>query len=95
MKNPQTAINKGLAFVSEDRKLYGLNLAGTVKTNISMAYLKQVLIGGFWMNFKKERRIVDDLMKQLTVKAPSRDMIVNNLSGGNPVSYTHLTLPTN
>lgn len=83
MKSPQTAINKGLAFVSEDRKLYGLNLAGTVKTNISMAYLRQVLIGGFWMNFKKERRIVDDLMRQLTVKAPSREMIVNNLSGGN------------
>ena len=83
MKSPQTAINEGLAFVSEDRKLYGLNLAGTIRTNISIAYLKQVLLGGFWVNFKKERRIVDNLMKQLTVKAPSREMIVNNLSGGN------------
>lgn len=83
IKNPQTAIRHGLAFVSEDRKLYGLNLTGTIKTNTTIAYLKQVLIGGFLLNFKKERLIVDKLMKQLTIKAHSREMTVNNLSGGN------------
>lgn len=83
IKNPYTAIANGLAFVSEDRKLYGLNLKGTIKTNISMAYLKMLLIGRLVVNIGKEKKIVDDLMKQLKVKATSRETIVNNLSGGN------------
>lgn len=83
IKNPGTAIRQGLAFVSEDRKLYGLNLGGTIKTNISIAYLRQVLRGRFFVNFKEEKLTVDRLMKQLTVKARSRETVVNNLSGGN------------
>jgi len=83
IKNPGIAIANGLAFVSEDRKLYGLNLMGSIKSNISMAYLKKVLLGGIVLNFKREKRVVDDLMQQLKVKATSRETIVNNLSGGN------------
>lgn len=83
IKNPGTAIAHGLAFVSEDRKLYGLNLEGSIKTNISMAYLKRLLIGNFFVDFKKEKLKVDQLIKQLAVKARSRETIVNNLSGGN------------
>jgi len=83
IKNPGIAIENGLAFVSEDRKLYGLNLMGSIKSNISMAYLKKVLRGGIVLNFKREKRVVDDLMQQLKVKATSRETIVNNLSGGN------------
>lgn len=83
IKNPAAAITNGVAFVSEDRKLYGLNLMGNIRTNISMAYLKKVLLGGTIVNFQKEKNIVDDLMKRLKVKATSRETIVNNLSGGN------------
>ena len=83
VKNPGIAIRRGLAFVSEDRKLYGLNLSGTIKTNITMAYLSQILLGGLIIQFKKERSVVDDLMGQLKVKATSRETVVNNLSGGN------------
>jgi ABC-type sugar transport system ATPase subunit len=36
IKNPRTAIKNGMAFITEDRKIYGLNLLGTVKTNITM-----------------------------------------------------------
>ncbi|MCU6735826.1 sugar ABC transporter ATP-binding protein [Diplocloster agilis] len=83
VKNPGIAIRRGLAFVSEDRKLYGLNLSGTIKTNITMAYLSQILLGRLIIQFKKERFVVDDLMGQLKVKATSRETVVNNLSGGN------------
>lgn len=83
IKNPEMAIEKGIAFVSEDRKLYGLNLSGTIRTNISMAYLSKVLIGKLVIAFKKEKKIVDELMGQLKVKATSRETIVNTLSGGN------------
>ena len=83
IKNPATAIRNELAFVSEDRKLYGLNLAGSIKKNVSLAYLRLILIARWFVDFGKERRIVDDLIAQLRIKTTSRDTIVNNLSGGN------------
>jgi len=83
IKNPAAAIRNGLAFVSEDRKLYGLNLVGSIKKNISLAYLKLILIARWFVDFKKEKAIVDDLIGQLRIKTGSRDTVVNNLSGGN------------
>ncbi len=83
VKNPKTAIMNGLAFVSEDRKLYGLNLIGSIRTNISMAYLKQILRGNLVIDFKEEKRVVHSLFAQLKVKANSVETVVNNLSGGN------------
>lgn len=81
--NPKQAIENGLAFVSEDRKLYGLNLMGTIRTNISMAYLQKVLHGGFVLNFKQEKKVTEALFSQLRIKANSIETVVNNLSGGN------------
>lgn len=83
IKSPATAIKNGLAFVSEDRKIYGLNLVGSIKKNISLAYLNKVLIGNIFINFKKEKDIAGKLMEQLDIKANSYDTVVNNLSGGN------------
>lgn len=83
IKNSAAAIKMGLAFVAEDRKIYGLNLQGSVKTNISMAYLSKLLYAGLVVNFKKEKIMADNLMEQLKIKAPGRETIVNNLSGGN------------
>lgn len=83
IKNPATAIKNGLAFVSEDRKMYGLNLVGNIKDNIALAYLDKVLIGKMFVDSKKEKEIADNLMDQLNIKANSYNTIVNNLSGGN------------
>lgn len=83
IKSPAEAIKNGLAFVSEDRKMYGLNLVGSIKKNISLAYLNKVLIGRIFINFKKEKEIADRLMDQLNIKANSHDTVVNKLSGGN------------
>lgn len=83
IKNPAAAIRNELAFVSEDRKLYGLNLSGSIKKNISLAYLRLILIARWFVDFRKERKMVDDLITQLRIKTTSRDTVVNNLSGGN------------
>ena len=83
IKNPAGAIKNGLAFVSEDRKLYGLNLVGNIRTNISLSYLNKVMVGNVLVNVKEERKIANNLMAQLKIKANSCDTIVNNLSGGN------------
>ncbi len=83
IKAPKDAIRQGIAFITEDRKLYGLNLLGSVKTNITAAYMNLITRMNCVMNLKKEKETVDSLMQTLRVKAPDRETIVNNLSGGN------------
>ncbi len=83
IKSPRHAIKYGLAFISEDRKLYGLNLKASVKTNLTLAYIKLMLHGNFILNFKKENRLVDQSLKTFTIKTPSKDTLVSSLSGGN------------
>lgn len=83
IKTPKDAIRQGIAFITEDRKLYGLNLLGSIKTNITQAYMDQITKMSCIMDLKKEKGTVDSLMKTLRVKAPDRETIVNNLSGGN------------
>ncbi|MDO4320979.1 MAG: sugar ABC transporter ATP-binding protein [Lachnospiraceae bacterium] len=83
VKNPQIAIKNGIAFVTEDRKIYGLNLMDTIRANTTMAYLKKVLYGNLVLNFKEEKKVVASLFEKLRIKAPSQETIVNNLSGGN------------
>ena len=77
------AINNGMAFITEDRKIFGLNLIASVKDNITIAYLRQVLKGGFLMNFKKEKQTSDALIEKLHIKCASRDVLAGTLSGGN------------
>lgn len=83
ISNPLKAIENGVAFVSEDRKIYGLNLHGSVRTNITMTYTDLVCISKFIIDFKKEKKIVNQQIKALRIKTPSRETIVNSLSGGN------------
>ena len=83
VKSPKTAIKNGIAFITEDRKQYGLNLVGSVKTNCSIAYLKKILRGNFVVNSKEEVRVVDGYIDALKIKTPTRETPVNSLSGGN------------
>ena len=83
IKNPRDAIKNGMAFISEDRKLYGLNLKGSVKTNLTLAYMKMMLRGNFLLNFKRERVLVDKAINSISIKTPSRETLVDSLSGGN------------
>ena len=83
IKNIRASINNGLAFITEDRKVFGLNLIASVKDNITIAYLSKVLRGKFLMNFKKEREVSDDLIKKLSIKCATRDVLAGTLSGGN------------
>lgn len=49
---------------------------------MSIAVLKK-FIGHFHVNYKREKEIVDNGIRTLAVKTPSRDQRVGNLSGGN------------
>lgn len=83
IKSVRASISNGLAFITEDRKIFGLNLIASVKDNITIAYLKKVLKGNFLMNFKKERSTADELIQKLRIKCANRDVLAGTLSGGN------------
>ncbi|OUO47072.1 D-xylose ABC transporter ATP-binding protein [Olsenella sp. An285] len=81
-KNYRHAIDNGLVYLSEDRKKYGLVVPMSVKENLTMSILYQISKGTF-IDFKTENQIVEKYMKDLSVKAPDKDFVVENLSGGN------------
>lgn len=72
----------GVALVPENRKLEGLILKNTISFNMSISVLRKFM-KGCTVNRKKEKAIVDNGIDSLTVKTPSRDQRVGNLSGGN------------
>lgn len=54
-----------MAYITEDRKISGLNLIASVKDNISIAYMDMVTKGKFLIDFKKEKKMQMNLSKKL------------------------------
>lgn len=82
IKNPAAAISAGIALVPEDRKLHGLVLGQTIKSNISITVLKQLEKWGM-LNRKKEKALTADYINKLGIKTSSDAAMANSLSGGN------------
>src|SRR4051812_16244586 len=76
------AIDNGLAYVTEDRKSYGLNLIEDIKRNISIASLQKIARLGL-VNDGKEFQIANQFRKDLNIKAPDVMVPAGKLSGGN------------
>jgi inositol transport system ATP-binding protein len=72
-----------MALISEDRKLKGLNLKGSVKANITLSSLADCCNVWEVIDPKKENQIVDEQIKLLNIKASGRNQLVGTLSGGN------------
>ena len=75
-------IKEGVALITEDRKVTGLNLSGSVNDNIAMVAIKKLLSHGLY-NKNKARAASMEYIKKLNIKTPSGDQITGNLSGGN------------
>ncbi len=82
IKNPRHAIKNGIALVPEDRKGSGLNLIASINDNISLANLSRLCTFGV-IKKRKEKKCSDEQINSLRIKTPSRNQIVNSLSGGN------------
>ena len=80
--SPKDIIKKGVALVTEDRKVTGLNLSGTVNDNIAMVAIRKLLSNGLYSK-TKARKAAQEYIGKLKIKTPSGDQIVGNLSGGN------------
>jgi putative multiple sugar transport system ATP-binding protein len=82
LRSVADAIAHGLAYVSEDRKVLGLNLLDDIKTSTVAAKLRKIARGGVVNSFK-ERIAAESFRKSLRIKTPTVDEGVNKLSGGN------------
>ncbi|MEU5389202.1 multiple monosaccharide ABC transporter ATP-binding protein [Kitasatospora cineracea] len=76
------AIGHGIAYVTEDRKHFGLNLADDISRNISLGALGKVSRRG-WINEHEETRVAERYRKSMNIKAPSVFTETGKLSGGN------------
>lgn len=83
INTPKDALNHGIGFVPEDRKLQGLVLGMSVQKNTTLAALKRVASKAGFINRKQETEMADKFVKALAVKTPSNEQLVKNLSGGN------------
>ncbi|MFB1049880.1 sugar ABC transporter ATP-binding protein [Paraliobacillus sp. JSM ZJ581] len=81
-KHPKDLIEQGIGFITEDRKVKGLLLEASIRENIALANFKKVSKNQV-IQTKKERKLVNQLIKRLNVKATNSEQQVKSLSGGN------------
>ncbi|AKV55426.1 xylose ABC transporter ATPase [Bifidobacterium actinocoloniiforme DSM 22766] len=82
LPNVQAAIDAGLAYATEDRKVYGLNLLQNIRENASMASLKRMSKNGV-MDDNEEVKEVEKYRREFRIKCRDIDEGVDTLSGGN------------
>jgi ribose transport system ATP-binding protein len=80
--DPMSAVAHGIGYLSEDRKRYGLATGLSVIENSLMASYDRYETGLF-IHAANVRKITDEYVEKLSIKTPSIDQLLKNLSGGN------------
>jgi rhamnose transport system ATP-binding protein len=80
--SPETARDRRVAYVPEDRGVQGLVRAMSVLHNFSLAALGSISRGGF-IDRAAERRMAEEGVRRFSVRTSSVDEIAGRLSGGN------------
>ena len=81
--SPVDAVGYEIGFVSEDRKEEGVFLPLSIRKNISVTSFTSISSKLGFINTDKEYANVLGLIDKLNIKAPSSEVDVKNLSGGN------------
>ncbi|HOV37846.1 MAG TPA: ATP-binding cassette domain-containing protein, partial [Spirochaetales bacterium] len=81
--HPRQAIQAGMAYASEDRKRNGLVLIQPVRSNITLANLEEIASRQGVVIDEKEVQVATEYVQSLSIKTPSVEQLVLNLSGGN------------
>ncbi len=76
------AVEQGIAYATEDRKTYGLNLIDHIKHNTTIANLKGVSSRGV-IDDMRELNVANDFRGRTNIKSSSVYQVTGNLSGGN------------
>jgi putative multiple sugar transport system ATP-binding protein len=82
VRTVQDAIRHRIAYATEDRKRYGLNLIEDIKRNVSAARLDKLARRG-WVDDNEEYRVAEGFRRSMNIKAPTVASVTGQLSGGN------------
>ncbi|MCF7943509.1 MAG: sugar ABC transporter ATP-binding protein [Spirochaetia bacterium] len=82
IRSAEQAIRYGIALVPESRKKEALFPVQSVKFNITLRSL-QKFIRGVFVNKEKELAVTREYVSSLSIKTPTIQQLVGNLSGGN------------
>ena len=81
-KSLRHAIQSGMGYCPEDRKLDGIVAELSVRENMILALQASK---GWWASIpmSEQKKLVEDMIKRLAIKTPDMDKPVGELSGGN------------
>ena len=83
LKDVRTAIKHRMAYVSEDRKTYGLVLIDSIKFNMTLSALREFFSKKGIVDHNLETVRSEEYRTRINVKTNSIDQTVGSLSGGN------------
>lgn len=81
-KTPKEAIDIGIGLVPEDRKAKGALLGMSIQENINMPIYHRNSKGSV-IDYRMAKKIAQKYKDEISIKTPSLDQKVKNLSGGN------------
>ncbi|CAD6546567.1 sugar ABC transporter ATP-binding protein [Paraburkholderia metrosideri] len=83
INTPSDAVARGIGYLSEDRKRFGLATGMDVESNIVMSNLSRFLRFNFFLRRTQIRRTARHFINLLAIRTPSATQEVRLLSGGN------------
>jgi len=83
VRSPKDAIEAGIAYLTEDRKLLGLMLDMSVSENVNLGVIARDAWGWGILNLGKGRRRAAAAIEATGIRTASPDASVGGLSGGN------------
>ncbi|MDQ0469420.1 sugar ABC transporter ATP-binding protein [Labrys wisconsinensis] len=79
---PGEAVARGIGTIPRERRVEGLVMFLSIAENISLGNLRSVMRGRL-IDHRRERRLAEDWIRRLRIKAPGADIACSRLSGGN------------
>ena len=83
LRSNRDAVRAGIAYVSEDRLLLGLNLRQSIADNTAITVLDRLANGFGLVSPRRRSRLAAEWVARLGIKAPNIGAAVQTLSGGN------------
>lgn len=83
IKRPADALKYGLAMLTEDRRGTGIIPVSSVANNIVVANLKKYVKKTGLINHRRITKDAKEYIRKIEIKTPSKDALIQNLSGGN------------
>ncbi|HPQ46183.1 MAG TPA: sugar ABC transporter ATP-binding protein [Clostridia bacterium] len=80
--SPFKAVEKGIGYLSEDRKRYGVVLGMSIANNIVLTKLKD-FVTRFFIRDKDINKTAEEYVKKIDIRTPGTRQLVRSLSGGN------------